>query len=58
MGPHILENNLKASDAEPNHELTEEEASRYDRQMRLWGLEAQQRCVIIESTGFKFRNQP
>lgn len=23
--------------------LTEEEASRYDRQMRLWGLEAQQR---------------
>ena len=23
--------------------LTEEEATRYDRQMRLWGLEAQQR---------------
>ena len=23
--------------------LTEEEASRYDRQMRLWGIEAQQR---------------
>ena len=24
--------------------LTEEEATRYDRQMRLWGIEAQQRC--------------
>ena len=24
-------------------DLTEEEASRYDRQMRLWGIEAQQR---------------
>ena len=24
-------------------ELTEEEANRYDRQMRLWGIEAQQR---------------
>lgn len=23
--------------------LTEEEATRYDRQMRLWGIEAQQR---------------
>lgn len=27
--------------------LTEEEASRYDRQMRLWGLEAQQRCELV-----------
>jgi ubiquitin-like 1-activating enzyme E1 A len=27
----------------PASDLTEEEASRYDRQMRLWGLEAQQR---------------
>jgi len=25
--------------------ITEEEASRYDRQMRLWGLEAQQRSA-------------
>lgn len=25
--------------------LTEEEATRYDRQMRLWGIEAQQRHV-------------
>lgn len=25
------------------NELTEEEANRYDRQMRLWGIEAQQR---------------
>lgn len=24
-------------------DLTEEEATRYDRQMRLWGIEAQQR---------------
>jgi hypothetical protein len=28
-----------------NATLTEEEASRYDRQMRLWGIEAQQRYV-------------
>ncbi|KAF8073863.1 hypothetical protein FPV67DRAFT_771671 [Lyophyllum atratum] len=28
---------------QPVNNLTEEEASRYDRQMRLWGLEAQQR---------------
>ena len=26
-------------------ELTEEEANRYDRQMRLWGIEAQQRYL-------------
>lgn len=32
--------------AQPVNSLTEEEASRYDRQMRLWGIEAQQRCVI------------
>lgn len=31
------------SDSQPDNALTEEEASRYDRQMRLWGLEAQQR---------------
>lgn len=28
-------------------DLTEEEATRYDRQMRLWGIEAQQRCVKV-----------
>lgn len=34
--------------------LTEEEATRYDRQMRLWGIEAQQRyfaplvCASLE----------
>lgn len=27
--------------------LTEEEATRYDRQMRLWGIEAQQRWIIV-----------
>lgn len=27
----------------PGNALTEEEATRYDRQMRLWGIEAQQR---------------
>ena len=30
-------------DAKQSFTLTEEEATRYDRQMRLWGLEAQQR---------------
>lgn len=29
--------------------LTEEEATRYDRQMRLWGIEAQQRYVLHSS---------
>ncbi|KAF5360731.1 hypothetical protein D9756_004786 [Leucocoprinus leucothites] len=29
--------------ADPGSSLTEEEATRYDRQMRLWGIEAQQR---------------
>ncbi len=27
-------------------DLTEEEANRYDRQMRLWGIEAQQRYSL------------
>jgi hypothetical protein len=44
------------SDSGTNHKLTEEEASRYDRQMRLWGLEAQQRCISIESTCFRLKN--
>ena len=30
-------------DVKKSTALTEEEATRYDRQMRLWGLEAQQR---------------
>jgi molybdopterin/thiamine biosynthesis adenylyltransferase len=32
--------------------LTEEEATRYDRQMRLWGIEAQQR-YIFSSTALR-----
>lgn len=47
IGTHTLENNSNTID-EPN-KLTEEEASRYDRQMRLWGLEAQQRYINMES---------
>lgn len=40
--------NLPESEAPPTQDvistdLTEEEATRYDRQMRLWGIEAQQR---------------
>lgn len=42
MGTQTPENNSNTVD-ELNNKLTEEEASRYDRQMRLWGLEAQQR---------------
>jgi len=53
MGNHALENDSNTSDGSPNHKLTEEEASRYDRQMRLWGLEAQQRCISIGSSGPK-----
>ncbi|KAG6833427.1 hypothetical protein H0H87_006793 [Tephrocybe sp. NHM501043] len=34
---------LPLSSSSNGPQLTEEEASRYDRQMRLWGLEAQQR---------------
>ena len=30
--------------------LTEEEATRYDRQMRLWGIEAQQRYIYLSAT--------
>lgn len=52
-GTQTLENNSNTVD-EPNNNLTEEEASRYDRQMRLWGLEAQQRCINTEeSSSFK-----
>lgn len=36
----------KATDADQR--LTEEEAEQYDRQIRLWGLEAQKRYVIQE----------
>lgn len=32
-------------------DITEEEAEQYDRQIRLWGLEAQKRLVIVEKTG-------
>ncbi|KAM6494176.1 hypothetical protein JOM56_010537 [Amanita muscaria] len=34
---------LILKDDSQHNELTEEEANRYDRQMRLWGIEAQQR---------------
>jgi ubiquitin-like 1-activating enzyme E1 A len=57
MATHTVENNSNTVDGEPNHKLTEEEASRYDRQMRLWGLEAQQRCITLESTSFRFENK-
>jgi len=33
-------------DVKQSTALTEEEATRYDRQMRLWGIEAQQRYKI------------
>lgn len=36
-GEHPNQNDIRSTD------LTEEEATRYDRQMRLWGIEAQQR---------------
>ena len=26
--------------------LTEDEAEQYDRQIRLWGIEAQKRCAV------------
>ncbi|KAG5654247.1 hypothetical protein H0H81_005490 [Sphagnurus paluster] len=39
--PHSTSSNSNVP--QPVNNLTEEEASRYDRQMRLWGLEAQQR---------------
>lgn len=29
--------------------ITEDEAALYDRQIRLWGLDAQKRCVWVES---------
>jgi len=35
------------SQPENQANLTEEEATRYDRQMRLWGIEAQQRYGIF-----------
>ena len=37
--------NMSSENTETKAALTEEEASRYDRQMRLWGIEAQQRYV-------------
>lgn len=39
---------LMATDriTDADQRLTEEEAEQYDRQIRLWGLEAQKRCVI------------
>jgi len=40
MSPSEVVNTAVTSSS---NNLTEEEASRYDRQMRLWGLEAQQR---------------
>ncbi|KAF9468610.1 hypothetical protein BDZ94DRAFT_681508 [Collybia nuda] len=43
MNTHGSENTVAISPDGPASNLTEEEASRYDRQMRLWGLEAQQR---------------
>lgn len=30
--------------------ISEEEAAQYDRQIRLWGLEAQKRSVGLEGT--------
>ena len=45
-----LENTSNTTDGGTSHALTEEEASRYDRQMRLWGLEAQQRCVTLSTS--------
>uniref|UniRef100_A0A8C6TKJ7 Uncharacterized protein n=1 Tax=Neogobius melanostomus TaxID=47308 RepID=A0A8C6TKJ7_9GOBI len=27
--------------------ISEEEAAQYDRQIRLWGLEAQKRCSLV-----------
>ena len=32
--------------------ITEDEAALYDRQIRLWGVDAQKKCVI--GTGLKF----
>jgi hypothetical protein len=55
MVTHTLENNSNTSGGESNHALTEEEASRYDRQMRLWGLEAQQRCIIMSQLAPKLK---
>ncbi|KAG6813586.1 hypothetical protein H0H92_009630 [Tricholoma furcatifolium] len=43
MTAHDQETSLPAASSSSGPQLTEEEASRYDRQMRLWGLEAQQR---------------
>ncbi|KAF8270820.1 hypothetical protein EI94DRAFT_702629 [Lactarius quietus] len=40
------------SKAAPVMEITEDEAALYDRQIRLWGLEAQQRSVFLSACGF------
>ncbi|KAG6850062.1 hypothetical protein H0H93_001612 [Arthromyces matolae] len=43
MPVNDMENSQSTPSGSNGPQLTEEEASRYDRQMRLWGLEAQQR---------------
>ncbi|TFK73600.1 hypothetical protein BDN72DRAFT_886742 [Pluteus cervinus] len=46
---------MEAQPAAAPNALTEEEASRYDRQMRLWGLEAQQRMRNATILVFRLR---
>ena len=47
MSPSEVVNTAATTSPNAINNLTEEEASRYDRQMRLWGLEAQQRFVRL-----------
>ncbi|PPQ67550.1 hypothetical protein CVT26_006851 [Gymnopilus dilepis] len=43
MASPVEDNTSRSKDGIVATDLTEEEATRYDRQMRLWGIEAQQR---------------
>ena len=43
----VTEDGVTAPEAAATDKLTADEAEQYDRQIRLWGLEAQKRLMLL-----------